>query len=938
MHDNQNNAIAACRADNVSEAQDKQDTPVTADFASINGLSPLEAALRYRELGWAVLPLPPNEKACRRPGWPKVDPDGIDLRAECADPQSNIGIRGDGLVDIDLDCDEAVAMADRFLPPTPAMFGRPSKPVSHRLYVPDGPMKTQRYKADTGDCLVEARYGPGVFAMAPPSMHPCGERVTWRTGAGLPSSVKSAELLQAVERLAGAVLLARHWPKEGSRHDLALHLGGAMARAGWDEEDAVHLIRAVCDQANDEEVDSRVQTVRDCFAQHATGGHLYGVASLGEVLDEKVTGKLCQWLGLKGAAATSRGTAAVAGDQQRVKEVYPDAPASPAARIPDGYWVNDEGHILQAIAGRKQMAATVSLWPLVLSGRWISLDDGNESVELAWHKDGAWHRVRAGREVISNRSQLVSLSTQGVPVTSENARAVVQYLSQYEHANHDLLPPAKMTARLGWHDGEQFVLPDRTVTPSTADPEIPVVGFQAKPEMDHRLLGSLAATGALDKWVECIKALCVYPVPTFLVYASFASVLLKPLEASGFMINLNGTTSTGKTSALKVAASVWGHPLNLPGSWNSSSTARERRLGLLNHLPLIIDDTNQARLREEVEQAPYQLASGQGRGRGTVHGMQQTVTWCNLTISTGEQAIHGMTGNHTDAGNLARTLEIGLKPFGEPSMRTGQFLTNLQSSLAKHHGVAGPRFVQWLMEQNKLGELRERHQAIVDQLKEDLENDGVAMRQADAMAIVQLAGELVHEAFGFEWDVRQIIQPVWQVLCERFGDLDQAAAAMRVAIDYFRTKPTAFPDRGAEHTRYTPHELLGYGSVTEDPWRIAYTPTVLEELLRRSQFNCRTILQIWQDRGWLICDRDRLQKTVRIKGNNERFYAITQAAFDAVGDSLVDDRPHQMRPDDAAASPPHGAIMTAWVGGDGSAPMPSGSEGVLQAARDGSVN
>ena len=39
------------------------------------------------------------------------------------------------LIDVDLDCDEAVALAPKFLPPTGATSGRPGKPASHWWYV-----------------------------------------------------------------------------------------------------------------------------------------------------------------------------------------------------------------------------------------------------------------------------------------------------------------------------------------------------------------------------------------------------------------------------------------------------------------------------------------------------------------------------------------------------------------------------------------------------------------------------------------------------------------------------------------------------------------------------------------------------------------------------------------------------------------------------------
>jgi|SRR5215471_16982880 len=43
-----------------------------------------------------------------------------------------------GLVDVDLDCEEAIELAPLYLPETGAIFGRKSAPKSHWLYIADG--------------------------------------------------------------------------------------------------------------------------------------------------------------------------------------------------------------------------------------------------------------------------------------------------------------------------------------------------------------------------------------------------------------------------------------------------------------------------------------------------------------------------------------------------------------------------------------------------------------------------------------------------------------------------------------------------------------------------------------------------------------------------------------------------------------------------------
>ncbi len=80
-----------------------------------------DAARRYIGRGWAPIPVPANSKNPSRLDWeserwaledvPQVWNNGQNIGLLTGEPSG-------GLVDVDLDCPEAVAQAGRFLPPT----------------------------------------------------------------------------------------------------------------------------------------------------------------------------------------------------------------------------------------------------------------------------------------------------------------------------------------------------------------------------------------------------------------------------------------------------------------------------------------------------------------------------------------------------------------------------------------------------------------------------------------------------------------------------------------------------------------------------------------------------------------------------------------------------------------------------------------------------
>jgi putative DNA primase/helicase len=207
-----------------------------------------------------------------------------------------LGTASDGLVDIDLDCVEAVRIADRFLPKTGMVFGRDGRPNSHWVYrVPNGTAGIKFGGPTDEGMLVEYR-GKGGQTVFPPSIHTTGEAITFSSNED-PAEVGHDALLHSVKRLAAASLIARHWGS-GGRHELALALSGALLRAGWPPKDVEAFVEHVCVAAGDGEVRDRLKAVKDTQAAMDTGKPATGLTRLGQLLGDSVVQRFSEWLDL----------------------------------------------------------------------------------------------------------------------------------------------------------------------------------------------------------------------------------------------------------------------------------------------------------------------------------------------------------------------------------------------------------------------------------------------------------------------------------------------------------------------------------------------------------------------------------------------------------------------------------------------------------------
>lgn len=271
-------------------------------------------ALGYLRRGWQPVPVPDRQKGPTRKDWQNLQITEANI-GDVFNRAGNVGVllggTSGGLTDVDLDCPEALALADAFLPQTSAIFGRKSKLRSHWLYV------TNLYTSETkaairyveppglahdppkSATLVELRIGggeKGAQTIFPGSTHPSGERVEWGV-EGEPASEDGANLLRTVGALAAAALLVRHYPSPGKRHEAALVLGGLLARVPDIEAGEIkRFVTTIARVANDEEATERGDSAAGALAMLARSEPTPGLPRMREVWGAELADTVAKWL------------------------------------------------------------------------------------------------------------------------------------------------------------------------------------------------------------------------------------------------------------------------------------------------------------------------------------------------------------------------------------------------------------------------------------------------------------------------------------------------------------------------------------------------------------------------------------------------------------------------------------------------------------------
>ena len=195
----------------------------------------------------------------------------------------NIATGGDSLiVDVDLDCPEALELADAFLNPTGMMFGRESTPRSHRLYkVIDLNKKHTRAYFDFKDkeksMLVELRANKHYTMCG--GQYDNGEKVVWDK-CDMPVEITYDTLHKQLSKLAVACVVLRKSPTPGTKmRNEYWKLGIATL---WyhkiKEEDCINIVEAVCN-AHKDDTNERLARVKNIYAKDRTE-QLQGLTTL----------------------------------------------------------------------------------------------------------------------------------------------------------------------------------------------------------------------------------------------------------------------------------------------------------------------------------------------------------------------------------------------------------------------------------------------------------------------------------------------------------------------------------------------------------------------------------------------------------------------------------------------------------------------------------
>lgn len=325
------------------------------------------------------------------------------------------------------------------------------------------------------------------------------------------------------------------------------------------------------------------------------------------------------------------------------------------------------------------------------------------------------------------------------------------------------LPRITLADRTGWYwQGKKgsYVLPDTTIGP-TAEKIILAQSLTAEAT-------GFEVSGTPAEWHHNIGKYCLENSRLILaVCIALSGPLLVILNREGGGFHIVGTSSEGKTTALRLAASVMGDPTTTVKTFDATANAIEGAAALANDATLVNDEIGQAD-PSTIGGIIYKVTSGIGRGRADQRGEARTrKNWRVQLLTSGETDLETMLrgiGKRPAAGQSLRLANVQASPENGHGIYetlhdfpTGAALSDhIRQAASQYHGSLFRAFLEKLtadLNSDPDG-LRQLLQSLVKNFVQQVAppgSDGQVIRVATRFGILAAAGEYAADRGVLQW-------------------------------------------------------------------------------------------------------------------------------------------------------------------------------------------
>jgi hypothetical protein len=239
----------------------------------------------------------------------------------------------------------------------------------------------------------------------------------------------------------------------------------------------------------------------------------------------------------------------------------------------------------------------------------------------------------------------------------------------------------------GFSSGGTLYLADGTERPS--------------PGVDHRVSMAYQPTGSIEHWRAMSKVITDQRRSSLdvILASGLAGPLAKITGHDGLVLAAVSDSGTGKTTALRTAQAIWGHPKHGGMMLNDTDNSTAKKMGALKHLPLYYDEVQKVVDAHKLVAIIFQATQGREKNRlNTKAELKEAGDWQTLMVACSNHSLLDLVASKTSAttAGIHRLFEFWVeKPTGTGRISVAD-ATVMLGRLLDNYGHAGIVYAKFL--------------------------------------------------------------------------------------------------------------------------------------------------------------------------------------------------------------------------------------------------
>lgn len=488
-----------------------------------------------------------------------------------------------------------------------------------------------------------------------------------------------------------------------------------------------------------------------------------------------------------------------------------------------------------------------------------NIDNGSYKALIKYSSFLGIKEITIPREEYLNKSNLIKYQSKGLDITHENVALLTQYFNEQERKAQI----KNIHTKLGFSNYE-----GKTIYKLYKG-----IGIDSK----YQGVYDIKSVGDREVYINMLKEEVIGNAALeFIVIASLSAVLLgyvgEELGGDSIILHLVGNSTTGKSTALKLAISLFGYPdvknNGLFNTYNGTNNALIKKLTGLKGVPCALDEISMSNT-QNFTNFIYGLSNGTDKDRLNKDSeLKERETWLTTILSNGERSLIG--SSNKNAGVQIRVIEASNVTWTKDAENSEE----INRVILQNYGHIGFEFAKYIMNIDKfelINKFKNVKQEIYNLLNEKLISDNMTMRRCNKFGIIIQVAYLFQDMMDIKLDIDGIKNMIVDIEKESIRNRNFKESA----IDYIKQYVSKYKGK-FDVSSTTSIENLGKIIQKEKYIEVQMNKISFEQMIKQGGYeDMNVVLRELKDAGYLNCEKDRYTRCRKNSlGYKEEFFVI----------------------------------------------------------------